>query len=180
MDDRLFYVSRGGENFGPYSVDDMTRMIAEGQIQGRDLVCPVGAQQWVPAATLFQTPAERYTASAGVKASQRADLLEKAIPVAAAKYAGISKAMFYCLLLAVFPAILGLTVDAGSEDMKDSEILRKRHGVLMLFIVKARHWWPFLTIGGVVGLTLLSPKAGRVRRDIKKMKEELACIRPQR
>lgn len=57
MDARTFYLARNGETFGPYPAPDMQQMMNAGQISPDDQICPAGAEQWVPAGTIFRPPA---------------------------------------------------------------------------------------------------------------------------
>jgi hypothetical protein len=43
-----YYVSRAGQQYGPYSLADLQRYVASGNITATDLACPEGGAQWVP------------------------------------------------------------------------------------------------------------------------------------
>src|SRR5437773_2138987 len=43
-----YYVSRGGQQYGPYSLPDLQRYVASGNILPTDLACGEGGAQWVP------------------------------------------------------------------------------------------------------------------------------------
>lgn len=43
-----YYVSRAGQQYGPYSLADLQRYVASGNILPTDLACGEGGAQWVP------------------------------------------------------------------------------------------------------------------------------------
>ena len=43
-----YYVHRAGQQYGPYSLADLQRYVASGNILATDLACPEGGTQWVP------------------------------------------------------------------------------------------------------------------------------------
>ncbi len=51
------YVTRDGQNFGPYTEDHARQMVQQGQLTPSDLACPEGQSQWVPLGQVLQLPA---------------------------------------------------------------------------------------------------------------------------
>ena len=50
------YVTREGQNYGPYTPEQAYAMIAQGQLYPGDLACPEGQQQWVPLGQVLGIP----------------------------------------------------------------------------------------------------------------------------
>lgn len=48
-----YYVSRGGQQFGPYSLADLQKYVAQGNIVATDLACGEGGTQWVPVSQII-------------------------------------------------------------------------------------------------------------------------------
>ena len=48
-----YYISRGGQQFGPYSLADLQKYVAQGNIVPTDLACGEGATQWVPVSQII-------------------------------------------------------------------------------------------------------------------------------
>ena len=48
-----YYVSRGGQQYGPYALADLQRYVASGNILATDLACPEGGAQWVPVSQIL-------------------------------------------------------------------------------------------------------------------------------
>ncbi len=52
-----YWVSRGGQQYGPYSLADLQKYVAQGNIVGTDLACGEGQTQWVPVAQVLAASA---------------------------------------------------------------------------------------------------------------------------
>jgi len=48
-----YYISRGGQQFGPYTMADLRNYVAQGNILLTDLACGEGQTQWVPVSQLM-------------------------------------------------------------------------------------------------------------------------------
>ena len=44
------YIQRNGEDFGPYSLEEMNRYLAEGSMSPRDRAWHEGIEGWIPLA----------------------------------------------------------------------------------------------------------------------------------
>lgn len=62
--DALYSINRGGQQYGPYPVDDLKRGVAQGNIVGTDLAWAPGMPGWVPIAELLGEAALRVPAMA--------------------------------------------------------------------------------------------------------------------
>ena len=51
------FISRNGQQFGPYSIEEAQQLIQRGQLSPDDLACAEGGTQWVPLASLLAPPA---------------------------------------------------------------------------------------------------------------------------
>ncbi len=49
---QLWYMSRNGEQYGPYLLEELVKYVQEGRVQPEDLVWHQGLPQWVEAGTL--------------------------------------------------------------------------------------------------------------------------------
>lgn len=82
------YVTRDGQNYGPYPAEQAHAMIAQGQLALHDLACPEGSQQWVPLGQVLGIPPQGAAPQAAAPAmpvgAQSAPLqaARPAIPVA--------------------------------------------------------------------------------------------------
>jgi hypothetical protein len=57
-----YYISRGGQQYGPYSLDDLTNMSAQGRVDANDLAWGEGMASWTPVSqVLGSTPAAAVT-----------------------------------------------------------------------------------------------------------------------
>jgi GYF domain 2 len=52
-----YYVARGGETYGPYSLETVQKYLAEGSILATDMARQDGSQDWVPLRNLLNLPA---------------------------------------------------------------------------------------------------------------------------
>lgn len=57
-----YYLHRDGQNFGPYSLEQMRQMIASRQIAPGEYICQEGGSDWVVASTLTAAPAPKTVA----------------------------------------------------------------------------------------------------------------------
>ena len=51
---KCYYLHRDGQNYGPYSAEQMVQMILAGEVGGEEQVCEEGGTQWVQASSLQQ------------------------------------------------------------------------------------------------------------------------------
>jgi hypothetical protein len=51
-----YWLARNGQRFGPYSVDDLQRMCAQGQASVGDTVWAAGMPSWTPLSTIIPMP----------------------------------------------------------------------------------------------------------------------------
>ena len=51
------YINRAGQQFGPYSMEQVTQGLAEGSLVATDLAWHEGADEWVPLSQLKASPA---------------------------------------------------------------------------------------------------------------------------
>src|ERR1051325_7254430 len=47
------YISRGGQSYGPYPLDQVRAWLASGQLHPNDLACYTGASNWVSLSSLL-------------------------------------------------------------------------------------------------------------------------------
>ena len=52
----LFYVSRSGQQFGPFTLPQAQAGVASGHLFPNDLACPAGGTAWQPLSTLLPLP----------------------------------------------------------------------------------------------------------------------------
>ena len=52
----LYHVARGGQTYGPYTLEDLTRYVASGNILPTDMARAEGSEQWLPVAQLVAGP----------------------------------------------------------------------------------------------------------------------------
>src|SRR5690349_6051509 len=50
-----YYISRGGQQYGPYSLEDLQRMQAQAQVDANDLVWSEGMASWTPLSQVLQS-----------------------------------------------------------------------------------------------------------------------------
>ena len=48
---QTWYTRRGGQTYGPFSLAELRRQVASGQLRPDDLVAPEGTSSWVAART---------------------------------------------------------------------------------------------------------------------------------
>ncbi len=53
---RMFYISRNGQQFGPYTAPQAQGGVASGHLFPQDLACPAGGTAWQPLFTLLPLP----------------------------------------------------------------------------------------------------------------------------
>ncbi len=60
-----YYISRGGQQYGPYALADLQNMLAQGQVTGNDLAWGEGMPEWLPLSQVLanvagSTPPQQY------------------------------------------------------------------------------------------------------------------------
>jgi len=58
-----YWISRYGQKYGPYSLDQLKQMAADGSVIPEDLVWQEGAPRWVPLSDLSSSPGSEFTPS---------------------------------------------------------------------------------------------------------------------
>ena len=67
----LFYVSRNGQQFGPYTVPQAQGGVASGHLFPQDLACPAGGSAWQPLFPLMPLPTAGLANDLGQNAGMR-------------------------------------------------------------------------------------------------------------
>lgn len=67
----LFYISRNGQQFGPFTVLQTQTGVASGNLFPNDLACPAGGTSWQPLSTLMPLPAAGSANDLGQNAGMR-------------------------------------------------------------------------------------------------------------
>ena len=52
----LYHVSRNGQNYGPYTLDDLRRYVASGNVMATDMARAEGTEQWLPVSEILGMP----------------------------------------------------------------------------------------------------------------------------
>ncbi len=98
------YVSRNGQQFGPFTPEQTWHGVASGHLFPTDLACPVGSSNWQPLSTLMPLPAAGSANDIGQDAGMRMIL-----PVGRSGWA-IAAGYLGLFALIIVPAPLALIV----------------------------------------------------------------------
>ena len=121
----LFYVSRNGQQFGPFSVPQTQAGVASGNLFANDLACPAGGTAWQPLSTLMPLPAAGSSNDIGQNAGMRMIL-----PVGRSGWA-IAAGYLGLFGLIILPAPLALIVSliAIADIRKHRNDPNPKHGL---------------------------------------------------
>ncbi|MGD9827506.1 MAG: GYF domain-containing protein [Hyphomicrobiaceae bacterium] len=79
----IWFLSRDGEQWGPYSQDEWTRLQAEGRVRPTDVIWNSKTAEWTPAGTLEQAGAAAPSVATATRKPATASRAERRAPVRA-------------------------------------------------------------------------------------------------